>query len=110
MNRAIPYTDANKVEHIQFYCPGCCSYHSIVHKRPADDGSQGLGMIGPVWRWNQTLEMPTFNPSVLVQWTYGPQKRKFRCHSFVRNGQIQFLKDCTHKFAGQTVDLQDEGE
>ena len=106
MNRAIPYTDANKVEHIQFYCPGCCNYHSIVHKRP----TEGIGVEGPVWGWNQTLEMPTFKPSILVRWTFGPNKKKFRCHSYVRDGQIQFQKDCTHKLAGQTVDLQDEGE
>ncbi|MCZ4340562.1 hypothetical protein O4H52_03015 [Sphingomonadaceae bacterium G21617-S1] len=27
------------------------------------------------------------------------------CHSFVRNGQIEFLSDCTHALAGQTVPL-----
>lgn len=27
------------------------------------------------------------------------------CHSFVRDGRIQFLADCTHAMAGQTVDL-----
>lgn len=29
------------------------------------------------------------------------------CHSFVRDGRIQFLSDCTHKLANQTVDLPD---
>ena len=29
------------------------------------------------------------------------------CHSFVTDGRIQFLGDCTHKLAGQTVDLPD---
>ena len=27
------------------------------------------------------------------------------CHSFVTDGRIQFLADCTHALAGQTVDL-----
>lgn len=27
------------------------------------------------------------------------------CHSFVREGRIQFLGDCTHRLAGHTVDL-----
>jgi len=27
------------------------------------------------------------------------------CHSFVTDGRIQFLGDCTHNLAGQTVDL-----
>lgn len=29
------------------------------------------------------------------------------CHSFVRDGQIQYLGDCTHEYAGKTVDLPD---
>ena len=32
---------------------------------------------------------------------------KYTPFAFVRNGQIQFLSDCTHKMAGQTVDLPD---
>lgn len=27
------------------------------------------------------------------------------CHSFITDGEIQFLNDCTHKLAGHTVDL-----
>ncbi len=27
------------------------------------------------------------------------------CHSFLTDGRIQFLDDCTHAMAGQTVDL-----
>lgn len=29
------------------------------------------------------------------------------CHSFVRAGKIEFLGDCTHALAGQTVALPD---
>jgi hypothetical protein len=29
------------------------------------------------------------------------------CHTFVTDGQIQYLGDCTHALAGQTVDLQE---
>jgi hypothetical protein len=28
-----------------------------------------------------------------------------RCHSWVKNGEIQFLSDCDHALAGQTVPL-----
>ncbi|BAS10570.1 hypothetical protein AHiyo4_39920 [Arthrobacter sp. Hiyo4] len=28
-----------------------------------------------------------------------------RCHSFVRNGHIEFLSDSTHELAGQTMAL-----
>jgi hypothetical protein len=27
------------------------------------------------------------------------------CHSFIKDGMIQFLDDCTHALAGQTVPL-----
>jgi hypothetical protein len=27
------------------------------------------------------------------------------CHSFITDGQIQFLGDCTHPMAGQTVPI-----
>jgi len=30
-----------------------------------------------------------------------------RCHSFVKDGHIEFLSDCTHDKAGQTVPLPD---
>ena len=29
-----------------------------------------------------------------------------RCHSFVTNGEIRFIGDCTHELAGKTVNLK----
>ena len=29
------------------------------------------------------------------------------CHTFVTDGRIQYLGDCTHALAGQTVDMID---
>lgn len=100
-----------------FFCPGCASPHRIQHGEGA----------GPRWGWNGCAEKPTFTPSVLVTWR-SPEaegdadelkaqiERKrtdgtpipYRdrcCHSFVTDGQIQFLSDCTHSLAGQTVPL-----
>ena len=34
---------------------------------------------------------------------------RLTCHSFVTDGRIQFLADCTHPLAGQTVDLPEVG-
>jgi hypothetical protein len=31
--------------------------------------------------------------------------KNFVCHSFVRNGKIEYLSDCTHNLAGKTVDI-----
>lgn len=46
-------------------------------------------------------------------WMYGkiPMPEKFDsvdtvCHSFVRDGRIEFLGDCTHELAGKSVALE----
>ena len=82
--------------------------------------------MGPSWQFNGDYDRPTFAPSVLVTsghytpshpgpecWcTYNERHpetpssfRCERCHSFVRDGQIEFLSDCTHALAGRTVPL-----
>lgn len=88
-----------------FWCPGCNGAHMIRH----GDGP------GPRWSWNGSLDKPTFSPSVLVEYPASPGateefkewRTERRCHSFVTDGRIQFLSDCTHHLAGQTVDLPD---
>ena len=59
--------------------------------------------FGESWQFNKDYESPTVSPSLLVT----NHKKNYRCHSFIREGKIQFLNDCTHKLAGQTVDLPD---
>lgn len=106
-----------------FWCPGCKSAHRIIH---------GVGS-GPRWNWNMDAERPTFTPSVLVTgrdftpkgmtdyeawYAAGCPKNEdgslhafesadTSCHSFVTDGRIQFLGDCTHELSGETVDLPD---
>jgi hypothetical protein len=79
---------------LHFWCPGCDEAHGIRYRHP---------FPGPDWSWNRDLERPTINPSVLVQG--GSQNG--RCHSYVTDGKIQFLTDCTHTLAGKTVELPD---
>lgn len=103
--------------HLLFWCPGCKEAHQVA----VGEGD------GPRWGFNGDYDRPTFTPSVLVRsghycdgqagkdcWcTYEARIGKpapFRCtvcHSFVTDGQIQFLGDCTHAMAGQTVPLPD---
>lgn len=86
-----------------FQCPGCGCSHGVW----TGDGP------GPRWTWNGNIERPTFTPSILVTYPANPNaKEDFkewrterRCHSFVTDGRIQFLGDCTYALAGQTVDL-----
>jgi len=78
---------ASEATHVKLNCPGLFPYRIIpVH------GSHG-------WQWNGDVERPTLSPSILTKNQMGV------CHSFVRDGQIQFLADCTHEYAGQTLDL-----
>lgn len=111
--------------YVGFWCPGCKETH-VIRVRQAE-GER------PSWTWNGDAERPTFSPSILVRsghhmpgWN-GPtcycnskdpdgEDWGFSCevcHSFVTDGRIQFLGDCTHALAGQTVDLppyeQDRG-
>ena len=55
-------------------------------------------LTGAKWTWNGDKVKPTFSPSIVVQGTK-------RCHSFVTDGLIQFLSDCSHELAGKTVPL-----
>ncbi len=97
---------------LSFYCPGCESRHHVQ-----------IAPASPAWGFNGDYDRPTFTPSVLVQgfkrvtdetgeWDGRWEKDAagnpipFVCHSCVRDGKIQFLSDCTHWLAGQTVDLK----
>lgn len=90
----------------KFWCPGCDELHVVAD---------------PPWQVSGEGETLTISPSVLVY-----ESKKFinddldwdngllapvnitmspRCHSFVRNGHIEFLSDSTHELAGQSVKL-----
>ena len=92
-------------------CPGCGEEHKI----------------GSSWKFNGDFDRPTFFPSLLVRcghyanptlpcWcTHNADKQArgeepsgfecYQCHSFITDGKIQFLGDCTHALAGETVEL-----
>lgn len=83
---------------VLFNCPGCNWMHGVSTTKPNSNGAK--------WSWNGSEEKPTFSPSVLVTANYTDvSKLSDVCHSFVRDGNIQFLSDCTHGLAGQTVPL-----
>jgi len=84
-----------------FWCPGCERIHGIHTVENANGDSN------PVWSFNGDMDKPTFSPSLLCRYTYGPNKEKRVCHSFIRDGVWEYLNDCTHKFAGQKVPMRD---
>jgi hypothetical protein len=108
---------------VGFQCPGCGDFHAVpvAGIAPAQ---------GPLWQWNGDLINVTLSPSLLVRlghYVDGTPAEScgicksirehpedgwtgcYVCHSFVTNGSIQFLGDCTHKLAGQTVQLAEVG-
>jgi hypothetical protein len=108
----------NGYKHVEFFCPGCKCQHAF-----RIEGSKGPG---PIWQWNGDLDKATFSPSLLYrQDTWDPPvtaenmdeferapwkqtKVQKVCHSFVKDGKIQFLSDCTHTLAGQTVEVPED--
>ena len=77
-----------------FFCPGCQTTHVVW-----TDKNDNI----PTWDFNGDIESPTVSPSIKVVM---PIKDKENiCHSFIRNGQIEYLNDCTHELRGKTIDL-----
>lgn len=112
---------------VLFYCVGCNMPHMLPIRGVTPDSPQS-------WTWNKDVDKPVFNPSVLVRWdslslalraksqefykTHGryptrqelPADVKHVCHSFVgcngaQPGEIVYLSDCTHDYAGKTIPL-----
>lgn len=95
---------ANKARFL-YWCDGCETLH-VCTILP----EQGR----PHWDWNGSLETPTLSPSVLnrtgraVDPAFVPESGDPPevCHTFIRNGVVEFLADCTHALAGQSVPLR----
>lgn len=106
----------NKGYGVHFLCPGCGNRHML----PVENDE------GPRWSFNGDYDKPTLQPSILQRsGHYNPHHQgpdcwcnynerfpdnptDFKCgvcHSFVTDGNIQFLSDCTHALAGQTIPL-----
>jgi hypothetical protein len=122
------YTDDDHLFYgLEFKCPGCGWKHDL----PVTDYQNSKGVPENLlaqkrhhWTFNGNFDQPTFHPS--VHWKVGHYVDNLRkdqcgnctyfegkgeksscgvCHSWVRDGMIEFLNDCTHALAGQTVAL-----
>lgn len=116
MKKVISYTDGERKGY-HFHCEGCGSAHGVF--------TDGKGR--PNWTFNGNEEKPTFTPSILVRWVSIPKDilkdetgeyilgtdgrikgaKNEVCHSYVTNGKIKYLNDCTHHLKGKTVELED---
>lgn len=89
-----------------FWCPACRQPHRVTLVSPIDKR--------PTWKFNGSLEKPTFTPSWLQYTPKGKwgedgiwreTGRTTNCHLHVTNGSISFCGDCPHEFKGKTVPL-----
>lgn len=98
-------------------CPACKTTHHLN----TDPNNK------PCWGFNGDFDRPTFTPSILERsghfvgnrsaqdciYCNDPEYKDcesptcYLCHSFVTDGNIQFLSDCSHELAGKTVPLED---
>jgi cytochrome c1 len=116
-----------------FKCPGCQGNHGVrirALSSPGDSNGPGWEWNGDAerptfspsvlirsYRYPHPFE-PDANPEHAEirnafkrpendghEWMMSHPKWGTVCHSFVRDGQIEFLADCTHGLAGQTAPL-----
>ncbi len=100
MAKTLPVRSNGETIGYMIECPACGCGHLFYTNHPDKKHDHN-------WTFDGNLDSPTFSPSMLVY----PSHNQKRCHSFVRNGKIQFLNDCGHQMAGQTVELPDmDGE
>lgn len=103
--------------HLMFLCPGCNEHHIV--KVTTNEDKSG-------WEWNRDILFPTFTPSIKVEYVkptpqgltmlnhsapLPPGESRYPstdevCHSYVRDGNIEFLHDSTHRLAGRIVPLE----
>jgi len=83
-----------------FDCPGCGMSHEVYI-------SPYKNAMGASWAFTGSFDKPTFFPSINAKAQKDSGELIFRCHSFVEDGMIRFLDDCTHSLAGKTVELPD---
>lgn len=128
MSEEIKYKVLRNAESVAFviFCPGCQCGHAFYVDKPSPRFCHGcmaswhpdfsakeefhlpgctgrqLGG-GETWSFNRDMDKPTFRASMLV----GMNRPGERCHSFVTDGNIQFLDDCDHALRGQTVPLEE---
>jgi hypothetical protein len=98
-------TNRDLGKHAMIYCPGCKGYHSLRIRMPSNPTQQEIddqkANRQGLWTFNNDVEKPTFRASLLV----GSNIPSMRCHSFITDGNIQYLSDCYHQLKNQTVEL-----
>ena len=87
--KKVPISETEYQFHI--LCPGCGQEHAFNND----------------WEFNNDFEKPTIRPSLLIRGWLNKDIPNGVCHSYITNGMIEFLGDCSHNLKGQMVPLLD---
>lgn len=103
-----------------WWCPGCAAWGDLHEALAPGSTASGIGTHMfhiPPWSFdNDDMDSPTFSASYLVHGIpANPDASREhypngysgspRCHSFVKDGHVQYLSDSEHPLAGQTVPM-----
>lgn len=77
-----------------FYCVACEQPHTIEE---TDFG------------FNGDYERPTFDRPIHALTSRVRNRHVTVCNSRVEDGQIEYFPDCTHEYAGKTIELPEMG-
>lgn len=93
----------DQATHLTIYIPG-------PHKRkltlPVIQGNYSRSETN-CWSWNGSVDSPTLKPSILTIYESSRVEKNWRCHSWVNDGVVQFLQDCSHQLACHCLPLLD---
>lgn len=97
-----------------FWCNGCNTAHVVTEKWSVDEKTMTISpsiLVHENWKmpdnWDYATAPKDESGNLLKQENgklFDAIKTP-RCHSFVRNGKIQYLGDCTHLMANKTVEI-----
>lgn len=121
-DKSYKHCEPSEATHVHIIMPGPMPNRivPVIVRGSRDEARTSRGE--PVWSWNGDTEKPTLKPSILCQGCkemtdeeYArymkdkvlPERVNVTCHTWVNDGRVQFLSDCTHEFAGKTLDLLD---
>ena len=92
--------EAHEATHLVLRIPGPTGLLTL----PVLQGNTTRGGTG-AWTWNGSTDAPSLRPSVLTQ--YDGADQNWRCHSWINDGTVQFLADCSHDLANTAAPLLD---
>lgn len=98
------------LDRLFFNCIACDGIHYVntrVDTKFKADFKIARGFDIPVWVFNGDLVSPTITPPSISMDDDNIRKGVTMaiCHFTVTKGQLIYSTDCTHKWAGKTVDM-----